>query len=542
MRIRREAQFAAIAAVGIALGSLLASCGEAGDGDAGVITASSSEPKNPLIPTNTAETGGGNVIDLLFEGLVSYEADGTPRNEVAESIESEDNRNWTIKIKTGLTFSDGTEIKAKHFVDAWNYGATAKNGQVGSYFFEPFKGYAEASAEGSKVDSLSGLKILDDHTFTAELTEPQSDFPLRLGYAAYAPLPELAYKDIKAFGQRPIGNGPYKLSKEGWVHKRHISLVPNEKYEGHRTVRNEGIKFVVHINLDSAYSDIQAGNLDILVDVPASALTSFKTEKGLNAFSRPGSVFMSFTIGSAAEHFGQNQEGKLRRQALSLATDREMIADRLYYGSLTPATDFGSPVLPAHSKDLRGSEVLKYDPQEAKRRWAEADKISDWGDTKFTLTYNSDAPNKVWVEAVTNQFENVLGIQAKPQPIPTFDEFLERTSQRTVKFGFSSSWQPDYPSLYNYLAPLYASAAADGKGANDGDYKSKEFDEKLAASARAESEAERTEALHDAEEILLQDLPAIPLWYYNVSAVTSEDVNNVEFNWKNVPEYQSITK
>ncbi len=75
--------------------------------------ASATEPANPLIPTNTTETGGGKILDLIFSGLVYYDAEGKPVNEVAESIDSPDGQNYTIKIKSGWTFTNGEPVTAR---------------------------------------------------------------------------------------------------------------------------------------------------------------------------------------------------------------------------------------------------------------------------------------------------------------------------------------------------------------------------------------------------------------------------------------------
>lgn len=219
MRLSRTSQALGLAVV-VAM-SLTACGGGAGDntnatGDTTkVITANNTEPQNGLLPANTNEVGGGKVMDLIFTGLVSYDAKGAIVNEIADSIETKDSQNYTIKIKSGQTFSDGTPVTAKSFVDAWNFGAAAKNAQLNSYFFESIKGYDKVSAEGATVDTMEGLKVVDDNTFTVELAQPESDFQLRLGYTAFYPLPESAFKDPKAFGENPVGNGPYKLAEGG---------------------------------------------------------------------------------------------------------------------------------------------------------------------------------------------------------------------------------------------------------------------------------------------------------------------------------------
>ncbi len=132
----RTVAVAALSAVAL----LAAGCGS-GDDDTtatsaattksgGEITVRGCNPENPLIPSNTTETCGGNVIDAVFSKLVHYDAEtAQPEKDIAESIETTDNQNFEIKLKKGYKFHDGTEITAKNFVDAWNYAAYGPNAQ-----------------------------------------------------------------------------------------------------------------------------------------------------------------------------------------------------------------------------------------------------------------------------------------------------------------------------------------------------------------------------------------------------------------------------
>lgn len=183
-----------------------ASGGNESNGDAGgnvnadaIITTNGSEPENPLIPTNTNEVGGGKILDEIFAGLIYYDAEGKPVNDVAEEITTEDPQNLTIKIKEGLTFTDGEEVTADNFIKAWNEGAKLSNGHLSSYFFEDIEGFSY-----DEDSELTGLKQVDDYTFTIALNKPASDFALRLGYSAFYPLPDVAFEDMDAFGQNPI--------------------------------------------------------------------------------------------------------------------------------------------------------------------------------------------------------------------------------------------------------------------------------------------------------------------------------------------------
>ncbi|MDR0365903.1 MAG: ABC transporter substrate-binding protein [Bifidobacteriaceae bacterium] len=343
--------------------------------EGGAITAWGGEPQNPLIPTMTNEVNGGNILDILFAQLVYFDANGEVRNELAESIETEDSQLFTIKIKPNQVFANGEPINAAAFVDAWNYGALASNEHLSASFFEPIEGFSWEEDSDLKG---KGLNIIDDLTFTIKLVAPQADFPLFLGYSAFAPLPASAFADIEAFGQNPIGNGPYKMAGPGaWEHDRQATLVPNENYKGDRQAKNEGITFKFYTDLNAAYTDLQANNLDVMHAMPETAFSTWETDLAGRMVNEPSAIFQSFTISQNLDHF-KGEEGKLRRAAISMAIDREAITEKIFQGTRSPAQDFTSPVLPGWSGDIAGADVLQYNPEKAKQLWEEANKISQW--------------------------------------------------------------------------------------------------------------------------------------------------------------------
>jgi oligopeptide transport system substrate-binding protein len=546
MSISRRSMILGTGAAGTAALALSA-CGggsDSGDGGSGgsgePVYANETEPQNPLIPTNTNEVGGGRVITSVFAGLVYYKADGTVENDVADSIESDDNQTWTIKVKDGQKFSDDSAVTAKSFVDAWNYGANTKNAQLSQSFFEPIEGFDEVSADkATGKETLSGLEVVDDLTFTVKLVSAQSDFPNRLGYSAYSPLPESFYDDTEGFGEKPVSNGPYVV--DSWTHDQEIVLVPNDKYDGPRKAKNGGVTFTIYSSDDTMYGDLESGEVDVTDLIPTSALSSYQDTLGDRAVNDPGAVFQSFTIAQNDPNFS-GEAGKLRRKAISRAINRQQICDKLFYGTRTPATDFVAPVIPGGgADDIPGAEVLEYDEDEAKKLWAEAEKKKPFKG-EFTLSYNADAPHKDWVDAVCNSISNALDITAKGKPFPAFGDFREQITNRELTGAFRSGWQADYPSAFNFLGPLYSSAAADGKGSNDGDYKNPEFDDLLKEGLSAADEDAAIEKYKAAEAILMEDLPAIPLWYQNTFGGYSENVSDVEYGWDTVPLYYEITK
>ena len=497
-----------------------------------VITANNSEPQNPLIPTNTNETGGGKIVDSLFAGLVYYDAKGAPKNEVADSVTTTDAQNYTIKLKTGWKFTNGEAVTSKSFVDAWNYGALLSTAQLNSYFFESIDGFSY------DVDSkLTGLTVVDDTTFTVKLKQPEADFPLRLGYTAFFPLPQAAYADMKAFGENPIGDGPYKFaSPTAWQHNVKLDLVPNPDYTGGRKPANGGVSFVFYQSQDSAYNDLLAGNLDVLDAVPDSALAKYKTDLGDRAVNQPAAIFQSFTIAQNLPHFS-GAEGALRRAAISQSIDRKLITDKIFSATRTPASDFTSPVINGWSDKIPGSDVLKFDATKAKDLWKQADAISPWSGT-FTIGYNSDGGHQAWVDAVTNSIKNTLGIDAQGKPYSTFKELRDDITKRTITGAFRSGWQADYPGLFNFLGPTLGTNAS----SNDGDYTNPAFDKLLKDGSAATSVDAANTIFQKAQEILFKDLPAIPLWYSNVTGGSATTVTNVVFGWNSQPLYYEVSK
>jgi oligopeptide transport system substrate-binding protein len=503
-----------------------------GDSSA-IITTNGSEPQNPLIPTNTTETGGGKILTSIFAGLVSYTAKGEIENDVAKSIESEDGQNWTVTLKDGWKFTNGEPVTADSFVNAWKYGALFSNAQSSSYFFENIEGFSyDADSE------LTGLEVVDDTTFKVKLSAPEADWPLRLGYTAFMPLPKAAFDDMEAFGENPIGNGPYMLDGKGaWVHDQKIKLVTNPDYDGVRKPKNGGLEIVFYATQDAAYADVQSGNLDVLDAVPDSAFSTFEKEFGDRAVNQPAAIFQAFNMPYYLPHWS-GEEGKLRRAAISMAIDRKEITDVIFQGTRTPATDFTSPVIAGHSDSLKGAEVLAYNPDEAKAKWAEAEKIAPYGDTVFDIAYNADGGHQAWVEAVANSIKNTLGIEAVGKSYPTFAASLDDRKAKKLTGAVRAGWQADYPSLYNFLGPLYRTNA----GSNYEGYSSPEFEKLLDEGLAASSVDAATKKFQEAQEVLLKDLPSIPLWYSNVTGVSADTVKNVVFGWDSVPLYFQITK
>ncbi len=531
----------AFAAVIVLTVASLAGCG-GGVLSPDLVVVNGGEPPNPLIPTGTNDSLGGRILDRLFAGLVSYDADGKPSPEVAQSIETTDNINYRIILKPGWKFTDGSAVTAHSFVDAWNYGALSTNAQLQQDFFRPIDGFDDVAGPpaAGKPATMSGLQVVNDLEFTVRLRAPTVDFTLRLGHGAFYPLPDRAFRDMAAFGRNPIGNGPYRLADgpdgPAWEHNVKIDLKPNPDYRGNRKPHNKGLRFEFYGNLDTAYADLLSGNLDVLDTIPSSALTIYQRDLGGNAASGPVAVSQSLDTPLRLPHFG-GAEGRLRRLALSAAINRPQICQQIFNGTRSPARDFTARSLPGFDANIPGNDALDFNPERARQLWAQANAISSWSG-RYAIAYNADSGHQEWVDAVANSIKNVLGIDAVGAPQPTFAGFRTQITNRTIDSAFRAGWIGDYPSMIEFLAPLYAT----GAGSNDVGYSSVEFDAGLAAAEAAPSLQQADVLVNVAQRILLRDMPAVPLWYYIAVIGWSPEVSNVKVTWNGLPDYENIVK
>ncbi|HWM73294.1 MAG TPA: ABC transporter substrate-binding protein [Nocardioides sp.] len=548
--MRRVSRSMAVVSTVILAAGVLAACGGDGDDDnpggrpSAEIIVNGCNPENPLIPGNTAETCGGNILDVTTSKLIHYATeDAAPEMDIAESIDTTDNQNFTVKIKPDYLFSDGTPVTAESFVKAWNWTAYGPNGYQGAYFFEPVEGYADLQCTGPDeedpckggapaADTMTGLEVVDETTFTIKTSEKVSNLPVRLGYTAFAPMPEVFFEDPEAYGTagtEPVSAGPYKITE--FTENKQIVLEKNAEYAGDFGGKSDKITFKIYTDEAAAYADAVAGNIDIIDNIPTDNLTD---DAWLGDFqdrgtSREQGVIQMIGINPTVDKRLENPE---LRKAISMAVDRATITEEIFAGSATPATGWVSPVVDGYVADQCG-EACVYDPEAAKELWDAEGGIE--GD--LTLTYNGDADHGPWTEAACNSIRQALDVECKATPTVDFATFLTDLGERKVDGMFRQGWQMDYPSIENFLVPLYSKGAS----SNYYNFDDAQFQELTKQGAAAETLDEANAFYQQAELRLAADMRIIPLWYTTGHVAWSDRVDNVDINAFGVPVYSEIT-
>ncbi|MFI7409010.1 ABC transporter substrate-binding protein [Streptomyces sp. NPDC049627] len=526
MRGAKSAKWVAIAAV-VALGAT-ACGGGSGDGGSdskaaidpnGKFSIEVGEPQNPLQPANTMESNGSIVTRALFSTLVDYDKSGKIVMVNAESVDTKDNKTFTVKLKQGWKFHDGTPVTAESYVKAWNWAANPENKQTNSFWFSDIQGYSDVAPEKGKpkATEMSGLKVVDPNTFTITLTSPLPYFVYKLGYEVFSPLPESFYKDPKAAGEKPIGNGPYKFVS--WDHKKQIEVARYDDYQGPNKAKNGGVLFKNYTSLETAYQDLKSGNVDVLRQIAPKDLPVYKQDLGDRAVDQAYSAIQTVAPAFYTKQWKDIDPKVL--QGLSMAIDRDTITKTVLQGTREPATGWVAKGVLGYQPDL-GTDIFKYDPAKAKQLIKEGGGVPG---NAISIQYNADGGHKDWVEAVCNSITKAVGVKCTGDSKADFQADLNARDAKEVKSMYRSGWVLDYPFNANFLRDLFGTKSS----GNQSGFSNKEIDTLISQADGAKSQDESQKLYQELEKKLPEYMPSIPLWYYKVNAGYSENVTGVAY-------------
>lgn len=458
-----------------------------------------------LLPSDATDETSTLVIRQLYSGLVDYDLDGAPVLDLAQSFHSSDNLLWTIKVRPGYTFTDGSSVDAASFVTAWQHAASGPN----AHLFAP----------------IADLEVVDLLAFTVELAEPMVNFPALLGHTAFSPLSEACLADPGGCADEPIGNGPYLLDG-GWEHGVGITLVRNPDYPDPGEALPDTLRYRIYPDLASGCTGFWLGELDVMYPIPPQCRPLQSPLGGY--FDQTSNALTQLALPSYLPQL----QNPLIRQALSLAIDRSAIINTVFDGRATAADGLVSP----HIDGFRPGVCLVcvHDPV-----WAQdlLEAAGGWPGGTLALWAPAGFGHEVWLEEVGEQLHDVLGIDYTLEVGLSLPDYLARAEAGTFTGPFWLGWDPDYPAMEAYLAPQFRS----GGMANYSGYTDPEVDDILDYVNTQQDPEERIELLRQAESIIVDDLPVIPIWFEHWEAVHSTNVDPFVWSLFNGPEYGLMT-
>ena len=476
-------------------------------------------------PALNSAVDGGNMILHTFECLLTVDQEGKLAPGQAESWEtSEDGLTWTFHLRDGLKWSDGSALTANDFVYSWR---RVCDPMVAAPYAETVLGMVEgyADAIGGNLEAL-GVEAPDDKTLVVHLSQPCSYFG---SLAAFATLSPVQQATIDANGDgwavnadTYITNGCFYISE--WVPGSYIMCTKNPNYWNADAIKLDGIKFNLIEDPNASYSAYQTGEVLFIKDVPTEEIPSLEGNEEFYVDPIIGTYYLS--LNTEREPFNDPKV----RKALSLAIDREYVANTLMQGTYSPASNFMGPGW----IDTDGSQFIdnanggkpyidtanhEANVEEAKQLLADAGYPDGAGFPAITYSTNDAGYHKVVAEYLQQAWAEI-GVELKVDIV----EWASFTPmRRNGDYDASrNGWVGDYSDPSNMLDLLYSS-----NGNNDGKFNNAEYDAAMDTSRTTLDAAERSAALHMAEDILMNEAACVPVAYYNDFLLQSSKIQNM---------------
>lgn len=464
-----------------------------------------SEPSS-LDPHKVESDVENNIISDLFEGLVSVSPTGEIEPRLAEKWENKDNTVWTFHLRPGVTWSDGTAITAQDIVWSWQR-------LVSPLTASPYASYpgnmhiinGAEIAQGKKAPETLGVKAVDDATLEVTLTQPNAAFLAMLAHPSLVPLDKVLisrYGDKWTKPEHIVTSGPYKLSQ--WVVNERIVAERNPRYwDNAHTVINK----VTYLPISSETADVnryKAGEIDIVYTVPINQFAQLKKTMGDQLDVSPQLATYYYEFNTTRPPFNDPRV----RRALNMALDKDIIAEKVLGQGQRPAWLISQP-------DIGG--VKLHNPEYAswprEKRIAEAKKLlskAGYNETHplvFNLLYNTSESHQRIAIAASSMWKKNLGVEAKlqNQEWKTMLDAMHTHNFDAVRYA----WIADYDDAATFLNNFRT-----GDSENTSQYSNPAYDEALRNAAKASDTTARGKFYQQAEDLLGQDVPAIPVYHY----------------------------
>mgnify|MGYP002679206136 FL=1 len=464
-------------------------------------------------PALNSAVDGGNMLLHSFECLLAVDENGQLVPGQAESWEtSEDGLTWTFHLRDGLKWSDGSDLTANDFVYSWK---RVCDPMVAAPYAETVLSMVEGYDKAIEGD-LDALQVAaqDDNTLVVTLNAPCSYFGSLAAFATLSPVQEATVEangDAWATSAATyISNGPFYVSE--WVPGSYIMMSKNPYYWNADAIKLDGIKWNLIEDSNAAYSAYQTGEVLMIKNVPTEEIPSLKDSADFHVDPIIGTYYLSLNLERDAF-----KDARVRK-ALSLAIDRDYVANTLMQGTYSPADNFMGPGwIDMDGKQFKDNanggesyiDVNNYeaDLEEAKQLLADAGYPDGEGFPSISYTTNDAGYHKVVAEYLQQAWAQ-LGIDLQVDIV----EWASFTPmRRNGDFDIArNGWVGDYSDPSNMLELFYST-----NGNNDGKFSNADFDAAIDLSRTTLDSAERSKALHDAEDILMEETGCIPVAYYN---------------------------
>ncbi len=488
------------------------------------------EPET-LDPAKATGVPEMTVMLHTFDGLTRLDTDGKPQPAVAESWDIQDNgKTYIFHLRKDVKWSDGKPVTAHDFEYAWKRALSPEIASEYAYQLYYIKNGEKYNTGEITDPNEVGVKALDDYTLKVELEQPAPYFLSLVAFPTLYPLPKHVLESHpdwpKGIDKDPslyVTNGPFVLAE--WSHHDKIVLKKNPNYFDKDKVKLDKLVFYMVEDANTAVQMFENGEVDVIDTIPTAQIDQWKGKPEYRVDPILGTYYILVNVGSDKTMSGdKNPLLDVRvRKAIAMAINRSVITDKILKGGQQPAYAFVPPGIPdaKPGTDFRkvGGNFFTEDIQKAKQLLAEAGYPDGKGFPKLLYLYNTSEGHKKIAEAVQNMLKENLGIDMELQN-QEWKVYLQ--SRNEGQFDLArAGWLGDYVDPMTFL-DMFVSTS----GNNDTGWSNPQYDELIEKAKYETDNAKRVEYMHQAEKILMEDMPIIPLYFYTQPRLVKTYVKN----------------
>jgi ABC-type oligopeptide transport system substrate-binding subunit len=463
-------------------------------------------------------TQAAEVLRDLGEGLAGFTADGELIPAAAESWDiSENGLTYTFHLRVGLRWSNGDALTAEHFAAGMRRLVSPATAAFYAQMIADIEN-AVAIVAGDAAPETLGVEAVDDRTLVLRLSRPTPYLLSLLTHPSTFPVHPGAIAEHGDGFARPgklVSNGAYRL--DAWVPGSIVALKRNEHYWNNDATAVDAVNYHVIVQNGAELNRYRAGELHTTSTVPPDAFAQVKEEYGNELRIAPY---------LAVYYYGYNmtkpllRDNPALRQALSMAIDREQLAEKIMGRGEAPAYNWVPPGVNNYEPTKVGFATLAKEEREqlARTRYKEAGYDKD-NPLQIEVRYNTNDTNKKVAVAIQAMWREVLGVEATLIN-EEFQVLLTNMREAELTQVFRSSWIGDYNDAHTFLSVLQG-----GNAANMPRYSSEEYDGLMEKAAQQVDPERRRLYLEEAERVMLSDHPVIPLYFFVSKHLVSPDVD-----------------